>query len=497
MLAAVLLLPAAPAIAQDHGGGGGGGGCGDVFGDLIHIVRDELTGQPILARRFVELPKEVPGYGWGYCKMALDAGTGSVIPFLPYSCDLDLDPDLDGVEDYEVTEVDYFGRLSGGRTKEKNHRMHLDEVISTIKMAEAVSQEPATGRLMMGFSCEWQQNGSLKKCDEWDVVDSPMESMALYTRLMKYGHLQTNPQELDIWAHGDPKGVPPFHPALDPDDWAKFQPGVRHLLPGGGEAGCYTDDYPGVGNGVYDAPEAYVDENDNGVHDDGEPYADLNENLLRDPGDSFDASCAAPESLKTEDFIQAGTYLGAAANKFGFITRDLTQYMNRILKITRDTHTTAATPDTLPALVLDCEDTGYDYGPPDENDPDPEDPPYSETCTIYDAYEGLENYLDFPDVQELFVDFGALSDGGGYARSEWRDEEFPELILPVETENTENWYLETDVEVLGWLANANGPEMYFENIDAFVAAADDAVRTIEFVHNYAVPVFMPTEAPAE
>ena len=507
---AALLIPAAPAIAQDHGGGGGGGGhgdgggCGDVFGDLIHIVRDDVTGQPILAKRFVELPKEVPGYGWGYCKMALDAGGGGVIPFLPYSCDLDLDPDGDLIEEYEVVEVDYFGRLSGGRTKEKNHRMHLDEVLSTIKMAEAVHQEPATGRLMMGFDCTFNEvSGALMQCAEWDVVDSPMESMSLYTRLMKYGHLQTDPEELDIWAHGDPKGVPPFHPALDPSDWSKFQNPVRHLLPGRGEASCYTDDYPDGGNGVYDAPEAYVDENVNGFYDVGEPFADLNENFVRDPGDSFDASCAAPESLTAEDFIRAGTYLGAAANKFGIVTRDLTQYMNRILKITLDTRTTASTKDTLPAMVLDCENPNVVYEPPLETDLDPQDPGYLslEDCEVYNAFDEtgepdwrLEpTYVHFPDVQELFVDFGALEGGEGYTRSDWRDEAFPELILPLETADTENWYLETDVEVLGWLENANGPEMWFENIDAFVAAASDAVRTIEFIHNYAVPVFLPFE----
>lgn len=50
----ILLLAPLPAISQDHGSGGGhsgGGGCGDVFGDLIHILRDDLTGQAILAQR--------------------------------------------------------------------------------------------------------------------------------------------------------------------------------------------------------------------------------------------------------------------------------------------------------------------------------------------------------------------------------------------------------------------------------------------------------------
>ena len=59
MAAAMLLMPVAPALAQGgHGGGGhggGGGGCGDRFGDLIHILRDDVTGQPILAKRWIEM----------------------------------------------------------------------------------------------------------------------------------------------------------------------------------------------------------------------------------------------------------------------------------------------------------------------------------------------------------------------------------------------------------------------------------------------------------
>ena len=98
------LALAVPATAQDHGVG-----CGDVFGDLIHILRDAETGQPILAQRWIELPGEVQGYGWGYCPIAVDAA-GNEIGFLPYTCD--------AVNPVAVVAVDYFGRLNGGRTKE-------------------------------------------------------------------------------------------------------------------------------------------------------------------------------------------------------------------------------------------------------------------------------------------------------------------------------------------------------------------------------------------
>ena len=70
---------AAPSPAQEHGDGGVG--CGDVFGDLIDVLRDATTGQPILQKRWVELPKETRGYGWGYCKIAIEkTGTSSASP---------------------------------------------------------------------------------------------------------------------------------------------------------------------------------------------------------------------------------------------------------------------------------------------------------------------------------------------------------------------------------------------------------------------------------
>jgi len=501
--AAVVALAVAPLAAQEHGGGVG---CGDVFGDLVHVQRDATTGQPILARRFVELPADVPGYGWGYCTIALyhpeDPVTGEIrtdlwaeASFLPYSCDYDLDADDDGVEEIDLVEVDYFGRLSGGRTKEKNHRMHFNEVISNIKMAGYVKQEAASGRLLLGYDCTLNGGGKVK-CDEWGVIDSPMESMALYTRAMKYGHFQTDPEEFDLWTHGDPAAVPPFNPALDPNDWAKFHQSVRHLLPMGGNAALC---FPGWDlDGVYEAPEAYVDENANGEYDFGEPFADANVDGVRNAGDPFNPACAATEPLGDRDFIRAGSFLGAAANKTGIITVDLVQYMNRILKITKTTEATLPTQDTLPALVRDCEDVTETYAPPDETDPDPVDPGYLplEACSVYAANSALENYSVFPDVQEKFVDFSALQgDGIFYEREEWREEEFPELILPLGGEESTTWELAENVNVLGWLEYANGPDLGLGNIDGFVAAASDALRTIEFIHNYAVPVYLPYEAP--
>jgi hypothetical protein len=428
---AIVMVPPSPAVAQGHGGGGGGGGgCGDVFGDLIHIKRDAVTGQPILAQRWIEMPKEIPGYGWGYCPIAVDA-EGIELGFAPLSCDV-AEEDLERVE-----EVDYFGRLNGGRTKERNHRMHFNEVVSSIKAAEGVGMDE-TGRLALGYGCTANSVGRVLRCDEWAVIDSPMESMALYTRLMKYGHFQTDPMEVDQWAHGDPALGTQYHPALGPEDWLKFTRGVRHLLPGNGNAACFDEALEG----------------------------------------GFVSDCAAPRRLRKRDFVAAAAYLAGAANKTGKITVDLVQYVNRILKITLTTEATVSTLYTLPTKVRACAVEDGWVGDPEAEDQD--EPPYTVDCTVDDADPGIDNYDLFPEVQELFVDFARAS----YDREQHRNHDL-HVIAPA---SPLLWEETDSVPLLEWLRFVNGGDLEgIENVDAFVAAASDSLRSIEFVHNYEVP----------
>jgi hypothetical protein len=439
---AIAMVPPSPAAAQHDGGGGGGGGagCGDVFGDLIHILRAD-TGQPILAQRWIEMPGGESGYGWGYCPIAVDA-TGAPLPFAVLSCDV-AESALGS-----VVPVDYFGRLSGGRTKERNHRMHFNEVISNIKMAGSVGLDE-TGRLLLGYEC-----GESHICGEWGVIDSPMENMALYTRLMKYGHFQTDPLEEDRWAMGDPAAGIQYNPALGPEDWAKFQPSVLFLLPRAGtdSADCFHPDYD------EDAPAA----------------------------GTYDLACADPESLSSEDFVTAAAALGGAANKTGQITVDLVQYMNRILKITKNTEASASTEDILPALIRDC----WSGGPPDGyGEGSQDDPPYLDLvdCLTDPPTAGEDANLDlFPDALEEFVDFSEAS----YDRAAWRNT-FVTIIGPLPADDAANlrpWVEVDGVSILEWLEFTNGPqELPMAGLNAFAAASSDTLRSIEFVHNYAVP----------
>lgn len=404
-------------------------GCGDVFGDLVHVLRDATTGQPILAQRWVELPAGEPGYGWGYCPIALTVD-GREIGFVPYTCD----PDDPGA----VREVNYFGRLNAGRTKERNSRMHFNEVISTIQSCDYVTADEA-GRLKVGFECV-DVFGEVD-CVDWKTIDSPMESLGLYTRLMKYGHLQTDPEEVDPWTHGDPDVPVQYHPALAEEDWAKFDPEVRHLLPGDGTLSCFPPVGPLVG---------------------------------------FVAQCAEPEWLLERDLVRGAAFLAGAADKTGEITADLVQYVNRILKIPEETDYTVATLARVPALVRDCWD-GPDPPPPDEGDPNPEDPPYKPRgqCDVFPADDTLPGYDLFYEVREQFVDFLPAH----YVRGEWQPPNVA-VILPV---SDMRWSLEPVFDIQGWLVRRNGTYYRFFDIRSFVGATRDWLRVIEFTHNYAVP----------
>jgi hypothetical protein len=400
-----LFMAPGSALAAESGGGSG---CGDIFGDLIHIKRDAVTGQPILQKRWIEYPQDL--FDWGYCPIPVDIN-GEEIPFVDLTCD--------PVDTEAVVEVDYFGRLSGGRTKERVNRMHFDEVINNIKDAGKIKVD-AAGRLMLGFDCFTSSNNNLV-CPTWKTIDSPMENLALYLRLMKYGHLQTDPMEVDIWAAGDPAAGIQYHPALGPEDWGKVGRAFLPSVAGGQPENCFHSD------------------------------------------NSFNPDCALPETLMPLDYRRAASFLAAAADKTGKITVDLVQYMNRILKITLDTETTLANVDQLPALIRDCGD-------------DPEAQLPYEECVIVPATEGMAAPAD-----EMFVDFKLAA----YNRFSTFDKTL-NVIMPL---GDGTWVEQSDIELLDWLEFANGPAVNRNswNIGSFVDATSDALRTVEFLHNYEIP----------
>jgi hypothetical protein len=185
--------------------------------------------------------------------------------------------------------------------------------------------------------------------------------------------------------------------------------------------------------------------------------------------------------------VSAGAALGGAANKTGKITVDLVQYMNRILKITKTTEASEATLDSLPAKVRDCWSSADD--PVLSLDPLTEevlpiDPVYDAACSTADAGPELANYDLFPDVQESFVDFSAVT---GYSRTSTWGTRTAALIRPVVPALPLTFYVDRRVPVIGWLNFINPNLGTGTDIDGFVKASSDSLRAIEFVHNYAIP----------
>jgi hypothetical protein len=428
VLSVVMAVSGGAVLAQESTHGDSGG-CGDLFGDLIHIKRNSM-GQPILQKAWVAL--QGGGYGYAYCPIAVDKN-GQELPFLAAawdatqnrwieSCDVALES-----APY-VVPVDYFGRLSGGRTKERNIRMHLDEVIANIKMAQLVDRE-VTGRLMLGSLCALDSKGApIASTCSWKAVDSPQENIAVYQRIMKYGHLQTDPREPDP-AAGDPKALPAFRPALDATDRAKFRGSVRTLLPN-----CGEDDVPPTDPTTYPAT----------------PWA-----------------CAQPESLSAEDFVFLAGTLAAAGDKTGSVSVDLVQYFNRIVRVDKSTEFAVAAKDLLPALYR----------------PSPWNLDTAKAEVVNTLYPGSAD-LPFP-ANERFLNYGAVF----YVRDLWFNAKTG-VIKPDGTSTTK-WVYDPNVMIKKYLVYANPwwtSDSENRGITGFVYATEDSLRTTEFFHNYAVPL---------
>ena len=231
------------------GSGNGGGMEKPDYGDLVVIDRDK-NGVPVLNNG---------------CLQPLDI-YGNFIPLDYLECEV--------LYEAAVVEVE-FGRLNMARAPEKVRQQALDEVIQAIKDCLKVTLDPA-GRLALKYKIENPATGDIEVV--WKTIDSARENLALYTQLMKFGHLQT---ECEIASdHGDETK---YRPCLDTVlDYPKFKT-VKYLLPG-------TD------------------------------------------------GSTAPEPLYNQDLTLASFFLAGAADKSGTITVDLIQYINTILDIPNNTN---------------------------------------------------------------------------------------------------------------------------------------------------------------
>lgn len=177
-----------PAWAGVKGGKAGGGGQptgagtkkGDLFGDMVILLRDD-NGEPLLtADGLVKVAAFV--YEGTTLVPLLDADGKQV--FIPYNEEGDLVTEIDGVAVYAV-EVD-LGRLSVGRSPTKVLNHALDEALKKLTAPDAVITVDATGRLVV----------------DGVAIDSPLENLALYDVYMTTGTIPgvTLPADFNVAA---------------------------------------------------------------------------------------------------------------------------------------------------------------------------------------------------------------------------------------------------------------------------------------------------------
>lgn len=163
-----------PVWAGVKGGKNGGGGKpagagskkGDLFGDMVVVLRD-VNGAPILTSAGLV---QVIAYVYdasGNLVPLKDASGNPVV--IPYNADGDLVTEINGVPVYSA-EVD-LGRLSVGRAPSKVLDHSLTEALS--KLTAGTVTLDSTGRLAV----------------DGVTIDSPLENLALYDKYMTTGSL--------------------------------------------------------------------------------------------------------------------------------------------------------------------------------------------------------------------------------------------------------------------------------------------------------------------
>ena len=164
-----------PVWAGVKGGKSGGGGKpagagtkkGDLFGDMVVVLRD-ANGVPILnADGLVQPIAYVYDANGNLVRYVVDGKQVTI----PYDAEGNLLTTVNGVSVY-TAEVD-LGRLSVARAPEKVLTHSLDEALAKLTAANAVIGLDAAGRLTV--------NGV--------AIDSPLENLALYDTYMKTGTL--------------------------------------------------------------------------------------------------------------------------------------------------------------------------------------------------------------------------------------------------------------------------------------------------------------------
>ena len=259
---------------------------GELFGDLFVIRRDQ-NGVPVL--------NETTG-----CIIPINKSDGSNIT-MDYDIETDSCELPAGAEEW-VIEV-HFGRLAIARSPEGVLESSYDEAITSINSALKIKLE-ASGRFLLTLPGIEYPEETYEK-----AIDSSLENLALYKKVLTDGHLEDNLGLEDYIDQGDPLAPPIKRPTLD----------VEHFL-------------AAIELGKED--------------DDGNPDLDLSHLLDEGAG-----------GIENEDFLSAASFLAAAADKTGHIDLDLVVNLNTIMGLNADLNGN----DTLEyEEYVNFEDMNYD-----------------------------------------------------------------------------------------------------------------------------------------
>lgn len=362
-----------------------------------------------------------------------------------------------------------FGRLNLSRAPEAVLQAAFDEAISTINSDDTISiSRDAAGRLLLEKNVYSESEVDECGAPAWlgttfKAIDSPLENLAFYVKLIKDGHLVTPGDEREPIDRSEKGGIPIWkllELSDGPSDSLRPTVDIEKMKANGFDnlvdvtAVDYCTDYL-----CYDASGTKVDCEGEGVASrkliafEGEGCGE--KGIVSDDG-SYAASGA--------DFDFAAAFLAAAADKTGKIGVDMIVYLNSILGINKVVGYSAYDTDGNP--TADAID-------------------YSHEPVYFDFSSAVEP--DGPLSYDRASVVGKPDRGGGMVsvlvggEGSWTEQT---IDLLDENQNSEVRFRSLGRDVLTGAPNGL---LGATDILGFTQMADDDLSIIEFVHRYQIP----------
>ncbi|MBU4264003.1 MAG: hypothetical protein KKC76_19280 [Proteobacteria bacterium] len=350
-----------------------------------------------------------------------------------------------------VQEVD-FGRLNLGRAPDAVLDQAFDEAISSINNSKSISLD-ASGRLLLTTDV---YDEFLTNPDGTPVyietvtkaIDSPLENLALYIKLMKDGHLITPADERSAIDRSTRGGIPLWK-LLELEDGPS-----QSLRPTIDIA--HMQEF-GLGNLVDAAnPTTYW------THRDEEGNLIVSSEACEGCEESYGITTRSGNDFcNDDDFAFSATFVASAADKTGSMTMDKVVYINSILGIN---------------LVIG-------YSEYDENgDPAEGAISYSKNPVYFNYGAHMGQY----NRQSTFSNRGNITaEPGGGIQGAYDGT----VTVLVEDAATPGTWVQQDMSIF---ANVFGDGSIGQNftgtdITGFTAMSDDDLHTIGYIHTYQIP----------